>query len=395
MPDGSLKENQTLARQNVELALALGDAEQKLQELQRKQDHYRDKAERLTARVDELTAERDTLEELVRQRNVEARRLELELRTAISKIAELRGTVRKENGCSESLKMQIAALKEKLLAQLANPNPPNSERLASMFKGAPGEVFSNVLQEVLGPPGRALVEQLYLRYELDISSTEPEVLALIADRLQPMAMRLARNPEQAERVRLGLNRCRTFLRLPVNTASPLRGGLPGRGARQRPVHLSNPAASELSRRLEQGMKLVALERYEQALETFQDLAPLYPECVEVYAGLFYAYAGFGCYTEAHEVGRKLHVALTGEARERFLKTFTGVVCERVDTACDPCDAKRWLLELAELHRHNPRRAVGFLRRASRIPEAIEDEGMVELYLRELLPLVEGELSEAS
>ncbi len=389
--DESRLEIQELVRKNVELALALGDAEHKAADLQKKHD--------------KLASEKERLEELLRQRNVEARRLELELRTAISKIAELRGTVRKENGCSESLKTQIKALKEKLLTQLASPDPPtSSERLASLFQGAPGEVFSNVLQEVLGPPGRALVEQLYLRYEVDISNTEPEVLSLIADRLQPMAMRLARTPEQAERVRLGLNRCRSFLRLPT-TAAPLRAGLPRRAeARMRPAPLLNPknapvVASDLSRRLEYGMKLVALERYEQALEVFQDLAPLYPECVEVYAGLFYAYAGFGCYTEAHEVGRKLHVALTGEARERFLKTFTGVVCERVDTACDPCDAKRWLLELAELHRHNPRRAVAFLRRASRIPETIEDEGMLELYLRELLPLVEGDpegnLSEAS
>jgi hypothetical protein len=72
-----------------------------------------------------------------------------------------------------------------------------------------------------------------------------------------------------------------------------------------------------------------------------------------------------------------------------------VVCERVDTACNPCDAKRWLLELGELHRHNPRRAVGFLRRASRIPQSIEDDGLIELYLSELTPLAEGDLSEAS
>lgn len=380
--DGSLKDNHDLARKNVELALALGDAEHNLEELQRK--------------FDRLAAEKERLEESLRQRNVEARRLELELRTAISKIAELRGTVRKEHGSSESLRTQIKTLKEKLVAQFGNPNPASAEKMASLFQGTPGEVFANVLQEVLGPPGRALVEQLYLRYQLDLSSTDPETLRLISDRLQPMAQRLARNPEQSERVRLGLNRCRSFLRLPASNPSPLRGGPSRRPeARQRPTHLLNPVTSELSRRLELGMKLVATERYEQALETFQDLASLYPECVEVYAGLFYAYAGFGCYTEAHEVGRKLHVALTGEARERFLKTFTGVVCERVDTACDPCDAKRWLLELGELHRHNPARAVAFLRRASRIPDPIEEEGLLEVYLRELLPLTGGDLSEAS
>ncbi|MEW6277089.1 MAG: hypothetical protein AB1758_00600 [Candidatus Eremiobacterota bacterium] len=342
----------------------------------------------MTTLLEELNSEKTRVEKELAEKGSRLRQVELELRTAISKVAELKGELRLKSGTAEMLQAQISGLKQELAREPLQARA-GGDKLATLYQGAPGEVFSNVLEEVLGPVGRSLVEQIYQRYHVDIRSTHVEELALVAERLQSLALKLARSPEQAERIRLGLNRCRTFLEIPAD-AEPLRPAVPPRPVnRPRPelMPLTN-ADSELGRKLEAGMKLVTLERYEQALNVFRELAPLYPECVEVYSGLFYAYTGFGCWAQAYEMGRKIQPALSGEALLRFLKAYSRVVSELVDSCRDPRQAKRWLLELAELHATDPRRALGFLRRASRIPELIEEESRIDALLLELLPQVD-------
>lgn len=188
-----LAANQSLARQNVDLALALEDSE---------------------ARSTELRRRLELVEEERARGRFQVRRLELELRTAISKLAELRSELRQAQSYRDALKS--------LLAERVAWSPPTPSQEV-LEGGTPGEVYCQVLQEVLGPPGRSLVEELYRRCQVDLKSTRAEEVARVTERLQPVAVRLARSPEQVERVKLGLNRCRRTLHVPRQANSPLRG----------------------------------------------------------------------------------------------------------------------------------------------------------------------------
>ncbi|GMU56139.1 MAG: hypothetical protein AMXMBFR33_52850 [Candidatus Xenobia bacterium] len=188
-----LAENQALARQNVDLALALEDCEACSADLRRRLELSEEERARGTFQV---------------------RRLELELRTAISKLAELRSELRQAQSYRDALKALLADR-----VAWSPPDPAEDEPDGA----TPGEVYCQVLQEVLGPPGRSLVEELFRRCQVDLRSTRAEEVARVTERLQPVAVRLARSPDQVERVKLGLNRCRKRMHLHRQASSPLQG----------------------------------------------------------------------------------------------------------------------------------------------------------------------------
>jgi hypothetical protein len=138
-------------------------------------------------------------------------------------------------------------------------------------------------------------------------------------------------------------------------------------------------------RIAEGKKLQGTGRFEEALEVFLELTRQYPDCLEAQAGLFYTYADFSCWMEAHEVARRLVPVLSrGPESGRFLKALRQVLRERIDQTRDPANTKRWLLELAELYLDQPAEALAFLRRAQQQPEEIPEEGRIDFYLTELL-----------
>ncbi len=128
---------------------------------------------------------------------------------------------------------------------------------------------------------------------------------------------------------------------------------------------SDPA---LCARIEEGMKLVGLEKYDNAWDLFQELAQAHPEVLEIQEGLFYNYFGSFCFNEALEIGRRILAAeLESPGAERFVKAMHTVLIERLKAVRDSAERKRLFLNLAEIHLDDPPQALDFLARARQIP----------------------------
>jgi hypothetical protein len=128
---------------------------------------------------------------------------------------------------------------------------------------------------------------------------------------------------------------------------------------------SDPA---LCARIEEGMKLVALEKFDNAWDIFQKLAQEHPDVLEIQEGLFYNYFGSFCFNEALEIGRRILVEeLKSPGADRFVTAMHTVLIERLKAVRDAAERKRIFLNLAEIHLDDPPQALEFLTRAHRIP----------------------------
>ena len=128
---------------------------------------------------------------------------------------------------------------------------------------------------------------------------------------------------------------------------------------------SDPA---LCARIEEGMKLVVLEKFDNAWDIFQELAQEHPDVLEIQEGLFYNYFGSFCFNEALEIGRRILVEeLESPGADRFVTAMHTVLIERLKAVRDAVERKRIFLNLAEIHLDDPPQALEFLTRAQRIP----------------------------
>jgi len=128
---------------------------------------------------------------------------------------------------------------------------------------------------------------------------------------------------------------------------------------------SDPA---LRARIEEGMKLVALEKFDNAWDIFQELSQEHPDVLEIQEGLFYNYFGSFCFNEALEIGRRiLAEELESPGAARFVKAMHTVLIERLKAVRDAAERKRLFLNLAEIHLDDPPQALEFLTRARQIP----------------------------
>ncbi len=138
-------------------------------------------------------------------------------------------------------------------------------------------------------------------------------------------------------------------------------------------------------RIEEGMKLLAHEKFEQSLDLFVALHAEHPNCLEVQMGMFYNYVGFDCYMEAYEFGlRLMPVLLASEGRDRFVTAMSSVLKMRLEQTRNLAEKKAWLLQLAELHLDKPQVALKYLRQAQRMPDEIPGDGRISFYLTRLL-----------
>jgi len=148
------------------------------------------------------------------------------------------------------------------------------------------------------------------------------------------------------------------------------------------IRATDPA---LLARIEEGMKLLGLEKFEQSLDLFVALHAEHPNCLEVQMGMFYNYVGFDCYMEAYEFGlRLMPVLLAGEGRDRFVTAMSSVLKMRLEQTRNLAEKKAWLLQLAELHLDKPQMALKYLRQAQRMPDEIPGDGRISFYLTRLL-----------
>jgi len=130
-------------------------------------------------------------------------------------------------------------------------------------------------------------------------------------------------------------------------------------------HASDPA---LRARIEEGMKMVALEKFDNAWDLFQELSQAHPDVLEIQEGLFYNYFGSFCFNEALDVGRRILAAeMESPGAGRFVKAMHTVLIERLKAVRDAAERKRLFLNLAEIHLDDAPQALDFLARARQIP----------------------------
>lgn len=149
--------------------------------------------------------------------------------------------------------------------------------------------------------------------------------------------------------------------------------------------LTRASEPALLAKIEEGMKLLGLEKFEQSLDLFVALHAEHPNCLEVQMGMFYNYVGFDCYMEAYEFGlRLMPVLLAGDGRDRFVMAMSSVLKMRLEQTRNLAEKKAWLLQLAELHLDKPQMALKYLRQAQRMPDEIPGDGRISFYLTRLL-----------
>ncbi len=140
----------------------------------------------------------------------------------------------------------------------------------------------------------------------------------------------------------------------------------------------------LRKQIEEGNKLLSLEKFDQSWDIFQKLAGEHPQALPVLEGLFYNYVDSGCWVEAAEVGRRiLYVELEGPGRARFVKAMHATLLERFKAVRDAGERKLLLLQLAELHLDDPVQAVDLLDKARQIPGRTPADARVDYYLARL------------
>jgi len=141
---------------------------------------------------------------------------------------------------------------------------------------------------------------------------------------------------------------------------------------------------DLLKAIEEGNKLLSLEKFDQSWDIFQRLAQEHPQALPVLEGLFYNYVDSCCWVEAAGIGRRiLYVELEGPGRARFVKAMHATLIERLKAVRDAGERKILLLNLAELHLDDPAQARDFLGRARQIPGRTPADARADYYLAHL------------
>lgn len=132
----------------------------------------------------------------------------------------------------------------------------------------------------------------------------------------------------------------------------------------RPAPPPPPAPTNLDRMIAKALKLIVLGRAEESLEIFARLGGLSPSLATFYQKMFHSWVVVGTRMEGGRFARRIVFGMKGKLRERFLRAY----CLALEELCkrpgmSPVRRRQWLLELAELHLENPRRAMAYLMKA--------------------------------
>ena len=326
---------------------------------------------------------------------------------ALAAREELQGELEAARSRAASLEATLRQVEEQFLARVEEHHlPPRREEEPA---GPPSQALTRLMEALLGASGPVLVQRVYARCGVDPASRQPGELERVLRSLEETAARLVTSPEQRTRLAEGLARLRGLLGegAPAEEAPPAPPEAPPTQPEEAPptpaaeappapeeptrprLHLPSEGGPRyrrttdpaLQERIREGMKLLALQKFDDSWDLFQEMARSHPDLLEVQEGLFYNYAESFCWTEACQVGQRILLdELDSPRPERFLKTMHGVLIEAVKAARDPGERKRLFLSLAEIHLDDPTQALAFLERARQIPGPEETEARVHYYL---------------
>lgn len=402
----------------------------------------------LTGRLEEVTSERDQLTseleglrgELEQAREHAAGSRE-ELATAQAELATAQAELSARDARVLELETLVQELKTQYLERATSETTLSKRKTSGAdIQGNPGEVLTELARDILGATGPILVTKVFKRCQVDAASATPDDLNRVvtmleefsreltsADRHATLCESLARfrealaNPEESvELIPEGAEVAPPVFEppVPVEVAAPEEEPVAEESqpepepeveaepeseaetqgdskapaaevvriaAERETDELESAQSPELVARIEEGMKLLGLERYEESLDLFIELHTQAPDCLEVQTGLFYNYVGFSCWMEAYDAGKRvMPTLLRQDDSGRFARAMTRVLKERLEQTRDLAEKKAWLLELAELHLDKPQQALKYLRQAHRIPDEIDGEGRMNFYLTRLL-----------
>ncbi len=330
-----------------------------------------------------------------------ARNLGVQLAEALQEKATLEAAGQAAAARSDALEQTLRQVREQFLQRVDPPKP--TDRPPEDLQASPDRAVVDLMESLLGSTGPVLVRRVYARCEVDPASRDPQAHLRVLASLEETASRLVATPEQRERLGLELEGLRETLSAlaaaseplpappvevppvaaalpdevaPAPAAPPVQEALsdsvaaPWRSLRAEDDALLFRRASDpaLCARIEEGMKMVALEKFDSAWDLFQEMSQAHPDVLEVQEGLFYNYYGSFCFNEALEVGRRILAAeLESPGAARFVKAMHMVLIERLKAVRDAAERKRLFLDLAEIHLDDPPQALDFLARARQIP----------------------------
>ncbi len=140
----------------------------------------------------------------------------------------------------------------------------------------------------------------------------------------------------------------------------------------------------LLKQIEEGNKLLALEKFDQSWDVFQKLAQEHPQALPILEGLFYNYVDSCCWVEAAKIGRRiLYAELDGPRRGRFVKALHAALIEAFKAVRDAGERKLLLMNLAELHLDDPAQTRDFLGKARQIPGRTPADSRIDYYMMRL------------
>lgn len=205
------EEIRRLTAECVQLAFRVRELEGNLEEVREEVEQHRSQEVMLSGELERERTEREQFlrsqEELVaslkreHEERLAAREQELSERLAeTEQRLQLEVTDREER--ISSLSRKVDELKEQFLSVEIEPEDDEEARPGAAFR-----LLAQHLEELLGYPGRTLVEQVFNLCRVDISTEDPASLEDVFEALQDTGTKLVRSQEQEELLVSTLEKC--------------------------------------------------------------------------------------------------------------------------------------------------------------------------------------------
>ncbi len=362
----------------------------------------------------ELAAAREDLEQRGRRlEQLEGLLAEAERRASEAALAEeengrLKDQVEAATARAESLEATLKQLQEQFFQRIEEQRQVAAAPMDPA--GPPDQALSRFLESLLGSSGPHLVARVYARCRVDQASRQPQELERVLHSLEETAARLLSTDEQRARLSEGLGRLRASLLGPAEAPAAPPEATPAPAAETPaappeatpapaaeapadiPLHLGSQddtvfhdvTEPALLKQIEEGNKLLALEKFDQSWDVFQKLAQEHPQALPILEGLFYNYVDSCCWVEAAKIGRRiLYAELDGPRRGRFVKALHAALIEAFKAVRDAGERKLLLMNLAELHLDDPAQTRDFLGKARQIPGRTPADSRIDYYMMRL------------